>query len=127
MSAGAIQRCRRPQGSTTRLQANVTPLWEVLHNLITPPRHAQHPCKPILEMGTDVPDPGPRLITAKEAERPRWCWKTRAAGPSSITHTFTPGCQLILPGKLRPARHSAIRARFICSAGCLHAGRTVRK
>src|SRR5258708_21461498 len=51
-------------------KANVTPLWEVLHNLIT--AAPSTPCKPHLwkwdQMWPWIQEAG-RLITAKEAER----------------------------------------------------------
>src|SRR5260221_13187790 len=51
-------------------KANVTPLWEVLHGLITPTPNT--PCKPYLwkweQMWPWIQEAG-RLITAKEAER----------------------------------------------------------
>ena len=97
-------------------KANVTPLWEVLHGLITATPNT--PCKPylwnwervrpwILEAG--------KLITAKEAERRVLILENPGLrGQSRVTHSLYAGLQLILPGEVAPAhRHSQAALRFI--------------
>src|SRR5258706_4623315 len=81
-------------------KANVTPLWEVLHNLIT--ATPSTPCKPHLwkwdQMWPWIQEAG-RLITAKEAERRVLVLENPGLrGRSSITHSLYAGLQLILPG-----------------------------
>jgi gentisate 1,2-dioxygenase len=97
-------------------QAHVTPLWEVLHMLVTP--QPKTPCQPVLwkweamlpwvlEAGT--------LITAKEAERRVLVLENPGLrGQSRATHSLYAGLQLILPGEIAPAhRHSQSALRFI--------------
>src|SRR5690606_31699147 len=90
-------------------QRSMTPLWEVLHGLIT--REPKSPALPahwryeeirpyILEAG--------ELISAKEAERRVLILENPGMpGQSRITHSLYAGLQLILPGEVAPAhRHS---------------------
>ena len=97
-------------------KANVTPLWEVLHGLITPTPNT--PCRPHLwkweQMWPWIQEAG-RLITAKEAERRVLVLENPGLrGRSSITHSLYAGLQLILPGETAPAhRHSQSALRFI--------------
>ena len=97
-------------------KANVTPLWEVLHGLITPTPNT--PCKPSLwkwdRMWPWIQEAG-RLITAKEAERRVLVLENPGMrGRSSITHSLYAGLQLILPGEVAPAhRHTQSALRFI--------------
>jgi gentisate 1,2-dioxygenase len=97
-------------------RANVTPLWEVLHTLVTPT--PKTPCKPCLwkwaEMWPWIQESG-RLITAREAERRVLVLENPGLrGRSSITHSLYAGLQLILPGEVAPAhRHSQSALRFI--------------
>ena len=97
-------------------RANVTPLWEVLHNLIT--ATPSTPCKPHLwkwdQMWPWIQEAG-RLITAKEAERRVLVLENPGLrGRSSITHSLYAGLQLILPGEVAPLhRHSQSALRFI--------------
>jgi gentisate 1,2-dioxygenase len=97
-------------------KANVTPLWEVLHALITATPNT--PCKPFLwKWDTVYPwilEAG-RLITAKEAERRVLVLENPGTrGRSRITHSLYAGLQLILPGEVAPAhRHSQSALRFI--------------
>src|SRR6266581_5699989 len=97
-------------------KANVTPLWEVLHNPIT--ATPSTPCKPHLwkwdQMWPWIQEAG-RLITAKEAERRVLVLENPGLrGRSSITHSLYAGLQLILPGEVAPAhRHSQSALRFI--------------
>ena len=97
-------------------KASVTPLWEVLHGLITPTPNS--PCKPHLwkwdQMWPWIQEAG-KLITAKEAERRVLVLENPGMrGRSSITHSLYAGLQLILPGEVAPAhRHSQSALRFI--------------
>ncbi|HZR70170.1 MAG TPA: gentisate 1,2-dioxygenase [Burkholderiales bacterium] len=95
---------------------NSTPLWEVLHALVTPTPAT--PCKPYLwkwdAMWPHIMEAG-RLITAKEAERRVLVLENPGLrGRSRITHSLYAGLQLILPGEVAPAhRHSQSALRFI--------------
>jgi gentisate 1,2-dioxygenase len=95
---------------------NSTPLWEVLHALVTPTPNT--PCRPYLwkwdAMWPHIMDAG-RLITAKEAERRVLVLENPGLrGQSRITHSLYAGLQLILPGEIAPAhRHSQSALRFI--------------
>jgi len=95
---------------------NSTPLWEVLHALVTPTPNT--PCKPYLwkwdAMWPHIVDAG-RLITAKEAERRVLVLENPGLrGRSRITHSLYAGLQLILPGEVAPShRHSQSALRFI--------------
>ncbi len=97
-------------------RANVTPLWEVLHSLISVTPNT--PCKPYLwNWDTVYPwilESG-RLISAKEAERRVLVLENPGLrGRSRVTHSLYAGLQLILPGEVAPAhRHSQSALRFI--------------
>ncbi|TMG93713.1 MAG: cupin domain-containing protein, partial [Betaproteobacteria bacterium] len=97
-------------------KANVTPLWEVLHSIIT--ATPSTPCKPYLwkwdQMWPWIQEAG-RLISAKEAERRVLVLENPGLrGRSSITHSLYAGLQLILPGEVAPLhRHSQSALRFI--------------
>jgi len=101
-------------------KANVTPLWEVLHGLITVSPNT--PCKPFLwKWDTVWPwimESG-KLITTKEAERRVLVLENPGLrGLSRITHSLYAGLQLILPGEVAPAhRHSQSALRFILHGG----------
>jgi gentisate 1,2-dioxygenase len=97
-------------------KANVTPLWEVLHGLITVTPNT--PCKPYLwQWDTVWPwiQEAGSLITAREAERRVLVLENPGLrGKSRITHSLYAGLQLILPGEVAPAhRHSQSALRFI--------------
>jgi gentisate 1,2-dioxygenase len=97
-------------------KANVTPLWEVLHGLITATPNT--PCKPYLwKWDTVWPwiQESGKLITAKEAERRVLILENPGLrGQSRVTHSLYAGLQLILPGEVAPAhRHSQSALRFI--------------
>lgn len=99
-------------------QASVTPLWEVLHDLIT---HApKTPCVPVIfkwqELHPWVLESG-KLITAKEAERRVLVLENPGLrGQSRITNSLYAGLQLILPGEVaRAHRHSQSAMRFVMS------------
>jgi gentisate 1,2-dioxygenase len=97
-----------------------TPLWEVLHGLVTPLPNT--PCTPCLwkwdQMWPHIQEAG-RLITAKEAERRVLVLENPGLrGKSAITHSLYAGLQLILPGEVAPAhRHSQSALRFILYGG----------
>ena len=97
-------------------KAHCTPLWEVLHSLVT--KEPNTPCLPNLwrweqvwpwlqESGT--------LISAMEAERRVLVLENPGLrGRTRITHSMYAGLQLILPGELAPShRHSQSALRFI--------------
>ena len=95
---------------------NLTPLWEVLHGLVTP-----EPRTPVLpaiwrydEIRPFVMESG-ALITAREAERRVLVLENPGLrGQSRITHSLYAGLQLILPGEVAPShRHTQSALRFI--------------
>jgi len=95
---------------------NLTPLWEVLGDLV-PPR-PRTPCVPALwryqTVRAHLMEAG-RLITAKEAERRVLVLENPGLrGASSTTHTLYAGLQLILPGEIAPShRHAQSALRFV--------------
>ena len=95
---------------------NLTPLWEVLHNLI--PSEPVTPCKPALwkyrEARPHLMEAG-TLITAREAIRRVLILENPGMrGESCITQSLYAGLQLILPGEIAPShRHSQSALRFI--------------
>jgi gentisate 1,2-dioxygenase len=97
--------------------ANLAPLWETLHSLVT--TEPRSPCVPAVwhydsEVRPYLMEAG-SLITAKEAERRVLILQNPGlSGQSSITHSLFAGLQLILPGEVAPAhRHSQSALRFI--------------
>lgn len=110
-----LQQARKAFYDTISAQS-LTPLWEVLHALVTP--QPQVACKPacwnyrairpyILESG--------RLITAREAIRRVLVLENPGMrGQSCITRSLYCGLQLILPGEVAPShRHTQSALRFI--------------
>ena len=97
---------------------HVAPLWEVLHELVTP--KPKTPCVPVIwKWQTVLPwimESG-KLITAKEAERRVLVLENPGLrGQSRATHSLYAGLQLVLPGEIAPAhRHSQSALRFIIS------------
>jgi gentisate 1,2-dioxygenase len=95
---------------------NCTPLWEVLHSLVTVTPNT--PCLPYVWKWAQVypwiQEAG-HLITAKEAERRVLVLENPGLrGRTRITHSLYAGLQLILPGEVAPAhRHSQSALRFI--------------
>lgn len=95
---------------------SMTPLWEILHNIVTP--LPMTPCVPHLWQW-DVCYPrlleAGELITAREAERRVLVLENPGLrGQTRITHSLYAGLQLILPGEVAPAhRHSQSALRFI--------------
>jgi gentisate 1,2-dioxygenase len=95
---------------------NLAPLWNVLHDLVTPePRSA---CRPALWRFADIRaamlEAG-GLITAKEAERRVLVLENPGLrGQSRITTSLFAGVQLLMPHEVAPAhRHSPSALRFI--------------
>lgn len=95
---------------------NMTPLWEVFSDLITP--EPTTPCEPFLwryeEMRPHLMEAG-NLITAQEAERRVLILENPGLrGHSSVTHSLYAGVQLVLPGEVAPAhRHSQSALRLV--------------
>ncbi|MEP7056949.1 MAG: gentisate 1,2-dioxygenase [Caldimonas sp.] len=96
--------------------ANLTPLWEVLHALV--PTAPATPCVPAHWRYADVRPHLMRageLISAEEAVRRVLVLENPALrGRSSITQSLYAGLQLILPGEVAPShRHTQSALRFI--------------
>lgn len=96
--------------------ANLTPLWEILHAVVT--KEPMTPCMPHLWKWADVHDwlhEAGGLISAQEAERRVLVLENPGLrGRTRITHSLYAGMQLILPGEVAPAhRHSQSALRFI--------------
>jgi len=95
---------------------NLTPLWEVLHNLV-PPLPATG-CLPALwkyqQVRPYIMESG-SLITAREAVRRVLILENPGLrGQSCITKSLYAGLQLILPGEIAPShRHTQSALRFI--------------
>jgi gentisate 1,2-dioxygenase len=95
---------------------SLTPLWEVLGNLVPP--HPSPACVPALwsyrRVRPYLMEAG-RLITAHEAERRVLVLENPGLrGASSITHSLYAGLQLILPGEVAPShRHTQSALRFV--------------
>ncbi len=100
----------------TIAKQNMSPLWEVLHNLV--PQSPQTPCVPahwdyslvrpkLMESG--------QLITAAEAIRRVLILENPGLpGQHAVTQSLYAGLQLILPGEIAPAhRHTQSALRFI--------------
>lgn len=95
---------------------NMTPLWEVLHGLVTPePRGETQPAIWHYAQIRDHIFRAGELITAKEAERRVLVLENPGLrGRSQITSTLYAGLQLILPGEVAPAhRHTQSALRFV--------------
>ena len=95
---------------------HLTPLWEVLHNLVPPA--PKSPAVPALwkyrELRPHIEESG-QVITAREAIRRVLILENPGMrGQSSITRTLYCGLQLILPGEIAPShRHTQSALRFI--------------
>jgi gentisate 1,2-dioxygenase len=95
---------------------DMTPLWEVLKNLVT--KEPASKCVPALwkfaEAKQLVLEAGD-VITAEEAERRVLVLENPGLrGQSRITHSLFAGIQLILPGEIAPAhQHVASAIRFV--------------
>ena len=96
--------------------ANLAPLWEQLHSLVTPEPTTQ--CLPALwryeEIRPHLMEAG-GLITAQEAQRRVLMLENPGLkGQATITGSLFAGLQLILPGEVAPAhRHTQSALRFI--------------
>jgi gentisate 1,2-dioxygenase len=102
---------------------NMTPLWAVLNDLITPqPRSG---CQPVLWRFDDIRaamlEAG-ALITAKEAERRVLILENPGLrGQSKATTSLYAGVQLVMPGEVAPAhRHSQSALRFVLEGNGAH-------
>ncbi len=96
--------------------AHLTPLWEVLHEVVT--KTPKTPCLPHLWKWADVRGwllEAGDMITAQEAERRVLVLENPGLrGQTRITHSLYAGMQLILPGEVAPAhRHTQSALRFI--------------
>ena len=95
---------------------NMTPLWEVLHTLLsdapvteaTPHKWDYDLCRPYIMESAEI-------ISAEEAERRVMVLENPTLeGRSCITEALYAGLQLIMPGEVAPAhRHSPAALRFI--------------
>src|ERR1700747_3853196 len=96
--------------------ANLAPLWEQLHSLVTHEPTTQ--CLPALwryeEIRAHLMQAG-GLITAQEAQRRVLILENPGMkGQATITGSLFAGLQLILPGEGAPAhRHTASAIRFV--------------
>ena len=96
--------------------ANLAPLWENLHRMVTPePAPA---CVPAIWHYRDVRPhllESGKLITAQEAtRRVLMLMNPGLGGEASITGSLFAGLQLIMPGEIAPAhRHTQSALRFI--------------
>ncbi len=95
---------------------HLTPLWEVLGNLVIPQPNS--PCVPALWQYATLREhllASGELISAQEAERRVLVLENPALrGQSCITNTLYCGLQLILPGEVAPThRHTQSALRFV--------------
>src|SRR5512135_2896710 len=96
--------------------ANLAPLWEQLHSLVTPAPVTK--AQPAIWHYRDVRPylmQSGSLITAQEAtRRVLMLMNPGLGGQASITGSLFAGLQLIMPGEVAPAhRHSQSALRFI--------------
>src|SRR5205823_15014635 len=96
--------------------ANLAPLWENLHRMVTP--EPAPSCVPAIWHYRDVRPhlmESGKLITAQEAtRRVLMLMNPGLGGEASITGSLFAGLQLIMPGEGAPAhRHSQSALRFI--------------
>jgi gentisate 1,2-dioxygenase len=96
--------------------ANLAPLWEQLHNLVTPVPVPN--CLPAVWHYRDVRPflmQSGSLITAQEAtRRVLMLMNPGLGGQASITGSLFAGLQLIMPGEVAPAhRHTQSALRFV--------------
>ncbi len=104
-------------------KSNMTPLWTVLDDLVTP--EPKSPCRPFMWKYGDarkaLMEAGD-LITAKEAQRRVLIFENPGLrGQSRITTSLYAGLQLVLPGEVAPAhRHTQSALRFIMEGSGAH-------
>src|SRR5258708_15516421 len=103
--------------------ANLAPLWEQLHNLVTPEPATK--VQPAIWRYRDVRPHlmhSGSLITAQEAtRRVLMLMNPGLGGQASITGSLFAGLQLIMPGEVAPAhRHSQSALRFIIDGHCAY-------
>ena len=95
---------------------NMTPLWEVLHGLVTkePVSRAQPAIWHYDAIREEILESAD-IITAEEAERRVLILENPGLkGDSKITQSMYAGLQLVMPGEIAPAhRHTASALRFI--------------
>lgn len=102
---------------------NLTPLWSVLGDLVTPEPRSK--CQAYLWKYADARaallEAGD-LITAKEAERRVLIYENPGLrGQSRITTSLYAGLQLVLPGEVAPAhRHTQSALRFVMEGSGAH-------
>ena len=97
-------------------QQDMTPLWEVLKDLVT--KEPRTLCAPAIwhfDQVKPLVDEAGGLLTAQEAERRVLVLENPALrGQSRVTNTLYAGLQLILPGEIAGAhRHTASAIRLI--------------
>jgi len=102
---------------------NLTPLWTVLADLVTPEPKSR--CRANLwrfaDIKTALTEAG-GLITAKEAERRVLILENPGLrGESKITTSLYAGIQMVLPGEVAPAhRHTQSALRFVLDGSGAH-------
>ena len=116
MSDFALPTAKRRDYYERIAQQGMTPLWEVLKNLVT--REPVTPVKPALWRYADVRPllmESAGLISAEQAERRVLVLENPGLpGQSSITHSLYAGIQLVMPGEVAPQhRHTQSALRFI--------------
>lgn len=103
---------------------NLAPLWESLHDLVTP-----EPVSPVVPVLWDFDGclrshllQAGKLISAQQAERRVLVLENPGLrGSSSATHSLYAGVQLVLPGELaRTHRHSQSAMRFVLESTGAH-------
>lgn len=120
----------RPEETPERLafydkidKQNMTPLWSVLADLVTP--EPKSGCQAALwhfaDIKTALLEAG-GLITAREAERRVLILENPGLrGQSRITTSLYAGIQLVLPGEVAPAhRHTQSALRFVLDGSGAH-------
>lgn len=100
--------------------SSLTPLWEVLSELVTPtPRSQAMPHKWSYDEARKFLLRAGDLISAEEAERRVLILENPGLlGSSSITPSLYAGLQLVLPNEIAPChRHSQCALRFVMEGG----------
>jgi len=102
---------------------NMTPLWTVLGDLVTPEPRSK--CQPVLwrfdDIRTAMIEAG-SLITAKEAERRVLILENPGLrNESKVTTSLYAGVQMVLPGEVAPShRHTQSALRFVLEGSGAH-------